>query len=65
MELHKEYRKSEVLTAKDVQHILKVGNKTVYRLLDKNCPFRVIKIPGGYRVNTKSFFEWLDGKSNE
>ncbi|MCI9602283.1 MAG: helix-turn-helix domain-containing protein [Lachnospiraceae bacterium] len=58
----KKYRETEVLTAKEVQTILKVGNKTVYRLFAKDCPFRVVKIPGGYRIHTKSFFEWLDGK---
>ena len=62
MQNFKNYRETEVLTAKEVQAILKVGNKTVYRLFSSNCPFRVIKIPGGYRVHTKSFFEWLDGK---
>lgn len=60
---YKNYREAEVLTAKEVQTILKVGNKTVYRLFTKDCPFRVIKIPGGYRIQAKSFFEWLDGKS--
>ncbi|MDE6052745.1 MAG: helix-turn-helix domain-containing protein [Lachnospiraceae bacterium] len=65
MEQQRKYRETEVLTAKDVQNILKVGNKTVYRLFEKDCPFRVIKIPGGYRVHTKSFFEWFDGKSIE
>ena len=30
--------------------------------ITKDCPFRVIKIPGGYRIHTRSFFEWLDGK---
>lgn len=58
----KDFRNAEVLTAKEVQTILKVGNKTVYRLFNKDCPFRVIKIPGGYRIHAKSFFEWLDGQ---
>lgn len=62
MDNFKEFRESEVLTAREVQEILKVGNKTVYRLFEGNCPFRYVKIPGGYRVHTKSFFEWLDGK---
>ena len=56
----KDFRNAEVLTAKEVQAILKIGNKTVYRLFTKDCPFRVIKIPGGYRIHAKSFFEWLD-----
>lgn len=60
---YKNYREAEVLTAKEVQTILKVGNKTVYRLFTKDCPFQAIKIPGGYRIHAKSFFEWLDGKS--
>lgn len=57
-----DYRQTEVLTAREVQEILKVGNKTVYRLFAGDCPFRVVKIPGGYRIHAKSFFEWLDGK---
>lgn len=61
-EEQKNYRDTDVLTTRDVQNILRVGNKTVYRLFTKDCPFRVIKIPGGYRIHTKSFFEWLDGK---
>lgn len=56
------YRDAEVLTAKDVQNILKVGNKTVYRLFTQDCPFRVIKIPGGYRIHAESFSKWLDGR---
>lgn len=63
MSEQKNFREAEVLTAKEVQTILKVGNKTIYRLFTKNRPFRVIKIPGGYRIHAKSFFEWLDGKS--
>lgn len=63
MDEFKDYRQCEVLTAKEVQKILRVGNKTVYRLFENDCPFRFIKIPGGYRVHAKSFFEWLDGKN--
>ena len=62
MDDHLEYRQAEGLTDREGQEILKVGNKTVYRLFAGNCPFRVVKIPGGYRVHAKSFFEWLDGK---
>ena len=60
-----DYRQEEVLTAREVQEILKVGNKTVYRLFTGDCPFRVVKISGGYRIHAKSFFEWLDGKENQ
>ena len=60
-----DYRQAEVLTAREVQEILKVGNKTVYRLFAGGCPFRVVKIPGGYRIHAKSFFEWLDGKEDQ
>lgn len=56
------YRQAEVLTAREVQEILKIGNKTVYRLFASDCPFRVVKVPGGYRIHARSFFEWLDGK---
>lgn len=63
MSEQKNYREAELLTAKEVQAILKVGNKTVYRLFTKDCPFRIIKIPGGYRIHAKSFFEWLDGQT--
>lgn len=60
-----DYRQAEVLTAREVQEILKVRNKTVYRLFVGNCPFRVVKIPGVYRIHAKSFFEWLDGKEDQ
>lgn len=60
-----DYRQAEVLTAREVQEILKVGNKTVYRLFAGACPFQVVKIPGGYRIHAKSFFEWLDGKEDQ
>ena len=60
-----DYRQAEVLTAREVQEILKVGNKTVYRLFTGDCPFRVVKIPGGYRIHAKSFFEWLDGRETK
>ncbi len=62
MDNYIKYRQAEVLTAQEVQKILKVGNKTVYRLFNGDCPFRVIKIPGGYRIHAQSFFEWLDGR---
>ena len=62
MDDYTDYRQAEVLTAREVQEILKVGNKTVYRLLAGDCPFRVVKIPVGYRIHAKSFFEWLNGK---
>lgn len=62
MDDYTDYRQAEVLTAREVQEILKVGNKTVYRLFAGDWPFRVVKIPGGYRINAKSFFEWLDVK---
>lgn len=62
MDGYKDYRQAEVLTAREVQEILKVGNKTVYRLFAGDCPFRVVKVPGGYRIHARSFFEWLDGR---
>lgn len=62
MDKYKDYRNCEVLTAREVQEILKVGNKTVYRMFTPDCPFRFVKVPGGYRVHARSFFEWLDGR---
>lgn len=62
MDDYMDYRRAEVLTAREVQEILKVGNKTVYRLFTADCPFRVVKIPGGYRIHARSFLAWLDGK---
>lgn len=64
MQDFKKYRETEVLTAREIQTILKVGNKTVYRLFSKDCPFRVIKIPGGYRLHTKSFLNGWTGNRN-
>ena len=46
MDGYKDYRQAEMLTAREVQEILKVGNKTVYRLFAGDCPFRVVKVPG-------------------
>ena len=61
MENKKNYRDCQILTAKEVQKILKLGNKTVYRLFEEDCPFRYIKLATGYQVHAKSFFDWLDG----
>ena len=62
MDEYKNYRNCEVLTAREVQEILKVGNKAVYRMFTPDCPFRFVNVPGGYRIHARSFFEWLDGK---
>lgn len=54
----------KVLTAKDIQDILGVCDKTAYGLirqaLTTNNMFKVIKIGRLYKVPSKSFLDWLD-----
>lgn len=54
----------KVLTAKDIQDILGVCDKTAYGLirqaLTTNNMFKVIKIGRLYKVPSNSFLNWLD-----
>lgn len=54
----------KVLTAKDIQDILGVCDKTAYGLirqaLTTNNMFKVIKIGRLYKIPAKSFLDWLD-----
>lgn len=54
----------KVFTAKDIQEILGVCNKTAYELIrqalvNENM-FKVIKIGRLYKVPANSFLNWLD-----
>lgn len=55
----------KVLTAKDLQEILGVCEKTSYDLirqaLTRGDMFKVIKVGNLYRIPSKSFLDWLDG----
>ena len=55
----------KVLTAKDLQEILGVCEKTSYDLirqaLTRGDMFKVIKIGKLYKIPSKSFLDWLDG----
>lgn len=55
----------KVFTAKDLQEILGVCEKTSYDLirqaLTRGDMFKVIKIGRLYKIPSKSFLDWLDG----
>lgn len=59
--MNDELRNMTVLTAGDVQKLLRIGkNKTYDFLNDENCPVPIIKIDHQIRVPARQFFEWLD-----
>lgn len=55
----------KVFTAKDIQEILGVCNKTAYELIRqaqaRDDMFKVIKIGRLYKIPSKSFLDWIDG----
>ena len=56
---------NKVLTAKDIQEILGVCEKTAYSLIQQSLKredmFRVIKIGRNYKIPKEPFLNWLDG----
>lgn len=54
----------KVFTAKDIQEILWICNKTAYELIrqahTRGDMFKVIKIGRLYKVPSNSFLNWLD-----
>lgn len=54
----------KVFTAKDIQEILGICNKTAYELIrqahTRGDMFKVIKIGRLYKVPANSFLNWLD-----
>ncbi|QEZ68932.1 DNA-binding protein [Paraclostridium bifermentans] len=54
----------KVLTAKDIQEILGVCERTAYSLirqaLIRDDMFKVIKIGRLYKIPTKPFLDWID-----
>lgn len=57
----------KVLTAKDLQEILGICEKTAYSLIQQSLRsddmFKVIKIGRTYKIPTEPFLNWLDGES--
>ena len=55
----------KVFTAKDIQKILGVCEKTAYELIrqarTRDDMFKVIKIGRLYKIPSKSFLDWIDG----
>ena len=53
----------KVLTVKEVKEILKISEKTAYKLVNQALTtkeFKVLKIGGTYRISTESFLNWID-----
>lgn len=60
--MNEELRSKAVLTAEEVQKVLRLGRNKVYDFLnDKDCPIPTIRVGHQIRVPSKQFFEWLDG----
>ena len=60
--MNDELRAKAVLTAEEVQKILRLGRNKSYEFLnDKACPVPTIRVGHEIRVPSKQFFEWLDG----
>ena len=59
-----EQNKRRVFTAKDIQEILGVCDKTAYKLikeaLETGKTFKVIKVRSLYKIPSKPFLDWLD-----
>lgn len=59
--MNEEYRSRTVLTAGDIQKLLRIGKNKSYAFLNnKDCPVPVIRVDHQLRVPAKQFFEWLD-----
>lgn len=59
--MNEDLRNMTVLTAGDVQKLLRLGKNKTYDFLNgKDCPVPVIKVDHQIRVPAKQFFEWLD-----
>lgn len=62
--MDKELRDMAVLTAEDIQKLLRLGrNKTYSFLNSKECPVPVIRVDHQIRVPAKQFFMWLDSQT--
>ena len=55
---------SATLTVTEVRDILKIGSNSVYSLIHSKA-FPVIKIGHSYRVPSKPFYVWLNGRDTE
>lgn len=57
----KSYYTNSVLTVKEVQHILRIGQVNAYQLI-RTPGFPVIKIGRAYRIPRDNFFQWLNSQ---
>lgn len=62
--MSEELRSQAVLTASEVQQILRLGKNKTYDFLNaENCPVPVIHVDHQIRIPAKQFFLWLDSLS--
>lgn len=60
--MNEELRGKAVLTAEEVQKVLRLGKNKVYEFLKSDdCPIPIIRVGHQIRIPSKQFFEWLDG----
>ena len=53
-----EIMQQEILTVKEIQHILRIGQVNAYQLI-RTPGFPVVKIGRAYRIPRSSFYDWL------
>ena len=53
-----EIKQQEILTVKEIQSILRIGQVNAYQLI-RTPGFPVIKIGRAYRIPRASFYDWL------
>lgn len=59
--MDKDLREKTVLTAEEVQQILRLGRNKTYEFLNaEDCPVPIVRVGHQIRVPAKQFFEWLD-----
>ena len=51
----------QVYTVQEIMNILSISKNTAYNIIKNNPPFKVFNIGNVYRINKKSFDNWLDG----
>lgn len=51
----------QVYTVQEIMNILSISKNTAYNFIKNNPPFKVFNIGNIYRINKKSFDNWLDG----
>lgn len=59
--MNSELRAKTVLTAEEIQQVLRLGRNKSYEFLNStDCPIPTIRIGHQIRVPSKQFFTWLD-----